>query len=312
MNERLIGRVTSVEGFRVVIRLDDGLKGHHKSGYEDIYEVGKVNSYIILPVGPDRVVAVVTAVKTVDETQLAKDRTAIYLTEAVRYLTATMVGTISNGKYKLGVTVYPTIDGRVWYVTKAELSYIFDEKDEGPIDFSNDYYLPIGESPSFPDFKVKINPDKFFGKHAAILGNTGSGKSCTVASILQSLFEQDYNGENLKHAHIIIFDTNGEYRQAFFGDKAKGVDPPKTLEVINPFYIDKDGLKVPYWFMNYDDFDYLFEPSGGAQAPVLKRAIGMAKSDYSSFLAPGLNEYTQKAIIELLNKYPEEIKKRRT
>ena len=72
---------------------------------------------------------------------------------------------------------------------------------------------------------------KFFSKHAAILGNTGSGKSCTLTSILHSLFEYEYNGKKLNNAHFIIFDTNGEYKQAFFGNIDRNIEPFKEKEL---------------------------------------------------------------------------------
>lgn len=274
INERRIGSVISVDSFRLYIKLDDNLKSLYKSGYEDIYEVAKINSYIIIPIGSERIVAMVTRVRSMDETDFAKDKSAIFLTQAARYLVATMIGTInSKGKYIQGVYNYPVLDNPVWYVTKDNLNSIFDHKNENDqIDFANDFYLPIGSSPSFPDYKIKINPDKFFGKHAAILGNTGSGKSCTVASILQSLFKFNYNSQNLQSAHIIIFDTNGEYKAAFGKDY-------EQLKEVNPFYINKEGLKVPYWFMNYDDCNHLFKPTPGTQEPILKRAITLAKSN---------------------------------
>ncbi len=139
--------------------------------------------------------------------------------------------------------------------------------------------MPIGTSPAFSDYKIKINPDKLFGKHAAILGNTGSGKSCTLASILQTLFAFEYNGSKLGNAHIVIFDTNGEYRSAFQGTEDA---PYKDLQLVNPFHIDKNGMKVPFWFMNFADYDHLFEPTSGTQAPILKRAIGLAKNEEQS------------------------------
>ncbi len=108
-----------------------------------------------------------------------------------------------------------------------------------------------------------------FAKHVAILGNTGSGKSCTLTSILQSMFQYEYNGENLKSSHIVIFDTNGEYKDAFNIEQEN---------IVNPFWINDEGLKIPYWFMNYDDMDYLFEPTTGTQGPILKRALALAKS----------------------------------
>ena len=269
-NERNIGHIVTVDSLSVFVRLDDDLKSLYKSGYEEIYPVARINSYIVIPVGADRIVAIVDRVMNREETDLSKTRGAIFLTESSRYLSATMIGTIENGKYIQGVYNYPILDNPVWYVTRKDLDIIFDQKQKGDsINFNEDYYLPIGSSPAFPDYQVKINPDRMFGKHAAILGNTGSGKSCTLTSILQSLFQYDYNGKKLQSAHIVVFDTNGEYKDAFKIDEKHKV---------NPFYINEDGLKVPYWFMNFDDMDYLFEPTTGTQAPILKRALGLAKS----------------------------------
>ncbi len=303
MSERNIGKVISVDSFRVFIRLEDDLKSLYKSGYEDIYEVARINSYIIIPIGADRIVAMVTSVRAIDETELGKNKEAIFLTKSARYLVATMIGTLENtGRYLQGVYNYPILDNPVWYVTRKDLDSIFDQKEKGKVDFEDDYYLPIGTSPAFSDYKIKINPDKFFGKHAAILGNTGSGKSCTLASILQSLFDFNYNNKKLKNAHVIIFDTNGEYKNAFQGTSNI---PYKNIKEVNPFYIDKKGLKVPFWFMNFADFEFLFDPSANTQTPILKRAISIAKenkeSDMSGIIPRPFIFFLQELLSESLN-----------
>jgi len=312
MSERSIGKVISVDSFRAYIRLDDDLKSLYKSGYEDIFEVARINSYVIVPIGSDKIVAMVTSVRAIDETEIGKNKEAIFLTKSARYLVATMIGTIENsGKYIQGVYNYPILDNPVWYVTSQDLDNIFDQKkkkDSEEINFEEDYYLPIGTSPSFSDYKIKINPDKFFGKHAAILGNTGSGKSCTFASILQSMFDFDYNGKKLRNAHIIIFDTNGEYKQAFQGTKEA---PYKNLGLVNPFNIDKDGMKVPFWFMNFADFDYFFEPTSGTQAPVFKRALGLAKNQKEVEEKPILDKFIERGILGLFDASPDDLKKKK-
>lgn len=273
-NERNIGRIVSVDSLSVYVRLDDDLKSLYKSGYEEIYPVARINSYIIIPVGAERIVAMVNRVMTREETDLSKSSGTIFLTESTRYLSATMVGTIEGRNYIQGVYNYPILDNPVWYVTREDLNIIFDQKEErDKIDYKDDYYLPIGTSPAFPDFQVKINPDRLFGKHAAILGNTGSGKSCTLTALLQSMFQFQYNEEKLKSAHVVIFDTNGEYKDAF---------KLEAKHKVNPFWINEEGIKVPYWFMNYDDMDYLFEPTTGTQGPILKRALALAKSNVSA------------------------------
>ncbi len=281
MSERKIGKVISVDSFRVVVQLDEDLKSLYKSGFNDIYEIARINSYLIIPVGADRIVAIVTRVKIQDETEIEKTTGFITLPKAQRYLVATMIGTIENGKdYLQGVYNYPILDNPAWYVVKGDLDKIFDTAPKAGVDYNKDYFLPIGTSPAFSDYQVKINPDRFFGKHAAILGNTGSGKSCTVASILQSLFGFEYKqGKRLQNAHFIIFDTNGEYKRAFVGEKDNEY---KDKAIVNAICINKEGLKVPFWFMSFDDWEFLFEPSANTQTPILKRAIGLAKNQTTS------------------------------
>ena len=284
MAERKIGKVISIDSFRVVIQLDSDLKSLYKSGFSDIYEIARINSYVIIPVGADRIVALVTRVKVQDETEIEKRSGSITLPKAERYLIATMLGTIEKkgekSKYIQGVYNYPILDNPVWYVLNEDLDAIFDSKEKEEINYSKDFYLPIGSSPAFSEYDIRICPDQLFAKHAAVLGNTGSGKSCTVATLLQTLFRHEFpNDKKLKSAHFIIFDTNGEYKRAFIEEDETTID---FKEQVNTFYISSKDVKVPYWFMNYDDLDYLFQPSALTQAPILKRAVGLAKDDDES------------------------------
>lgn len=128
-NERSIGRVVTVDSLSVYVRLDDDLKSLYKSGYEEIYPVARINSYIIIPVGAERIVAMVNRVMTKEETDLTKSSGAIFLTESNRYLSATMVGTIYRDNYIQGVYNYPILDNPVWYVTRNDLNIIFDQKE---------------------------------------------------------------------------------------------------------------------------------------------------------------------------------------
>lgn len=282
MQDQLIGRVISVDSFRLIIELDTDVKTLYKSGFNDIYEIARINSYVSIPVGAEKIIAMITRVKINDEIEIEKSDSSIMLPKSKRYVIATMIGTINNlYEYVQGVYNFPILDNPVCYLLREDLDIIFDYKSkEEPIDFQKDYFLPIGKSPAFTEFDVKINPDKFLNKHVAVLGNTGSGKSCTIASIIQSMFRGKYqtsNGlEELTNSHIIIFDTNGEYSKAF------QFEEEDLKSRVNTFTITKDGLKVPYWFMNYDDFDYLFEPSPQTQAPIFKSAIGLSKKNTQS------------------------------
>lgn len=138
-NERNIGHIVTVDSFSVFVRLDNDLKSLYKSGFEEIYPVARINSYIVIPVGADKIIAMVNRVMTREETDLTKSSGAIFLTESNRYLSASMVGTIENGKYIQGVYNYPILDNPVWYVTREDLDTIFDQKEKKHIDFKNDF-----------------------------------------------------------------------------------------------------------------------------------------------------------------------------
>lgn len=112
-NERNIGRIVTVDSLSVYVRLDDNLKSLYKSGYEEIYPVARINSYIVIPVGADKIVAMVNRVMTREETDLTKASGTIFFTESNRYLSATMVGTIESGLYIQGVYNYPILDNPV-------------------------------------------------------------------------------------------------------------------------------------------------------------------------------------------------------
>lgn len=316
----VIGRVLSVDNFRVYIKIEEDLRGAYKSGFHDIYEIARINSYLIIPVGADRVVALITRVTMKEEIEFDKNTTSISLPTSARYISATMLGTIAkkgdSEKFIQGVYNFPTLDNPVWYVTEKDLRHIFDDKqDTDKIEFEKDFYLPIGISPAFSDYKVKICPDQFFVKHAAILGNTGSGKSCTFTSIIRNLFRYDYKERKLENAHFVIFDTNGEYKDAFIPEKEifNTLDEltKNELTQINAYYYGgEEKVKVPYWLMNWEDFKALLRPSDGTQAPVLNRAIGLAKNEQEC-LESAILPINLKADIEIiLNCSTDDLKKR--
>jgi len=281
-----IGRVVGVDTAHVTIELNRDLKGLTRSTYEGAQEIGRINSYVIVPVGARRLVAMVTRVFLTEEAELNADRTMVTLPSARRLVKATLIGTLDGKSYSQGVAVFPVLDNPVHLVTREDLNVIFDcQPTESTscqtVDPNRDpgFCVPLGDSPIFEGFQIQINPDSFFGKHAAILGSTGSGKSCTIASLLQSILSLP----EVKQTHFLILDTNGEYRSAFgIHDRSKvGQD---ILEQ-HCLYIPSDPknherLVIPYWFMNSEDFIRLFRAKEGLQSPVLLRALRLSRSKH--------------------------------
>ncbi len=271
-----IGRVVAVDTAQVTIELNPDLKALLRTTYEGAQEVGRINSYVVMPVGARRLVGMITKVVLTEAAELTHDRTMVSLPIAKRLMRATLIGTIDGDRYSQGVTLFPILDNPVFLLTAADLQAIFDQRTAAPPNPERPgYCLDIGHSAVFQDFAVRVDPDAMFGKHLAVLGSTGSGKSCSIASILQAVLAQP----EVKRSHIVILDVNGEYRSAFSG--AAGVGSAGYLYIPSDAREKKDRISIPYWFMNADDFTRLFRASQGVQRPVLLEALRLAKNSAS-------------------------------
>jgi len=269
-----IGRVVAVDTAQVTIELNPDLKALTRSTYEGAQEIGRINSYVILPVGARRLVAMVTRVVLTEEAEIHADRTMVTLPAARRVVKATLIGTIDGRSFTQGVSIFPVLDNPVHLATVADLNLMFDR----PVEIAGakqdpkkpGFCVRVGDSAIFEGYPIQIDPDAFFGKHAAVLGSTGSGKSCTIASLIQSILERD----EIRRTRFVILDTNGEYRSAFAsdsnGDNWKCLYLPSERQ-------STERVVIPYWFLNADDFTRLFRAAPGVQRPVLLDAITLAR-----------------------------------
>ena len=127
--------------------------------------------------------------------------------------TLKQVGKIEKKEYQLerGVYSFPSVGDSVILPSDSQLKSIVENKEKNA-------NVKIGIAPIAGNANVKINPDKLFGRHIAILGNTGSGKSCSVAGVIRWSLEEASkkleDGESL-NTRFIILDPNGEYTDAF-------------------------------------------------------------------------------------------------
>lgn len=277
--EHEVGRVVAVDTAQVTVELNRDLKALTRSTYEGTIEVGQINSYIVIPVGSRRIVGMVTKVVMNEESELQADKTMVSLPSTRRLMKATMIGSIDEDRFRQGISLFPVLDSKVFLTTKADLDAIFGRgRAGGEIDPEDPgYCIPIGKSVVFPDYPIYIDPDAFFGKHVAIIGSTGSGKSCSIATILQSVISR----EEVKRTRIVILDTNGEYRAAL-QKRQGGESYVSAIPNRHSLYIPTDPsasnrLTIPYWFMDSDDFVRLFRAAPGVQRPALLNALSSAR-----------------------------------
>ena len=177
-----------------------------------------------------------------------------------------LLGEMNNGKFIPGVIRKPSFGASVSLLAKEKVPQII-----GMEQYIENEHLYIGQSAVYPDIKVGVKINDFFANHFAIFGNTGSGKSCGVARIIQNLFMKErfipYK------ASIFIFDAYGEYHAAF-KDLCK-VRPQVNLKVYttNATSMDSEIIKIPLWLLGVDDIALLLGADKPSQIPTIENAL---------------------------------------
>lgn len=169
-------------------------------------------------------------------------------------------------KFQRGSESFPSIGSAILLPTDLQLKSI--------VESGNNRRVIIGQSPLANNANVAVDPDRLFGRHIAVLGNTGSGKSCSVAGLIQWSLEAAMESENRPNARFIVLDPNGEYTRALGPDsKFKG----------RVFKVEaKEGenqLQVPSWFWNSAEWASFTQASPKAQLPLLKRSLRAMRNE---------------------------------
>ncbi|GAA0207542.1 ATP-binding protein [Glutamicibacter creatinolyticus] len=259
----VIGRVSLVQSTIIRVSLDIGSKGFTKVGPDGLQTVGVVNSYITAPAGAHRVVAIVTGVSIIRGNGSESGRDLLSEDDQAEYeLEAAVVGRFEGEKFRSGLTAYPSLHAPVRTATPIEVKNIFLPKDV--------LSLRLGSSVVAAEQDVYLDANLLLGHHCAVVGSTGSGKSCTVTALIDGLLDHD-----IPSGHIVIFDINGEYAKSFATDTPRG-RKCRTL-ILGPEPGTQSGLFLPHWFMNNEEHLSLFRASEGVQAPVIQRAVADAR-----------------------------------
>ena len=177
------------------------------------------------------------------------------------------LGEYINGKYVNGVLRKPLLTSKIRMINQAELMELVGTYDESS--------FVLGESAIYKGFKICPNINNLFSNHLAIFGNSGSGKSCGVARIIQNIFNSKFNVQY--NANLFIFDSFGEYKNAF--GKLNEINPNYCYKFIttNPQDNTDIPLSIPVNLLTLDDFALLFQASDHAQLPIIEHTIKLAK-----------------------------------
>lgn len=160
------------------------------------------------------------------------------------------LGTSNEGKFKRAINTYPEINSEVYRADESAMQMIMHAISSKT---TNGNHLKIGHFASNRDVEAILDGNRFFQRHACIVGSTGSGKSYTVAGILEK-------ADKLPHANMIVFDLHGEYNQLSYADQIKICDEP-------------GGLHIPLWFFNYEEIHSLFVESSEGTSTNQRAAV---------------------------------------
>lgn len=171
--------------------------------------------------------------------------------------------------------------GGVNLPSPTEPAYLPDDETINAIFSSNDNFsFCVGHLSNNQTVSYFVDGNRFFGKHIAVVGSTGSGKSCAVARLLQNIMKinggHNQNAGQLKNAHVIIFDIHSEYKSAFTLDEQ---------EQFNLNCLDVEKLCLPYWLMNAQELEALFiesnEMNSHNQISQFKKAVILSKEKHN-------------------------------
>ena len=246
-SERM-GRIVAVTGAHAIILLDvsDGF-------FDETVKGAEIGTLMKVETPTSITLALISALSSPTPTHNSSEK-------ELRIVEVEFIGELpkdENGQpksFRRGVSSYPSLGDLVYRATRTELAmaYACDAESAVRVGF-------IQQDPTIP---AMIKVDEMLGKHFAILGTTGTGKSCTVALILRRILEKN------PQAHILLLDVHREYAQSFKG----------MSEIITP-----DNMALPFWLLNFDEAVEIIigqQANRDADVEVLREIIPIAKARY--------------------------------
>ena len=202
------------------------------------------------------------------------------------------LGEFIDGRFYSGIIRRPTLSSMIRIINKQELGELVGDNDSRT--------MILGLSPLYNNYPIKVNINEMFSNHMAIFGNTGSGKTCGVARIIQNFF-------NMKdkipfNSNIFIFNNTSEYDAAF--RNIHSINNNFNYKLYTTDKTDSSGnqIKIPLWIMDVDDYANLLDITDYFQINIIEKMLSLvsvfARNDEESIRYK--NHLIAKAIISVL------------
>ena len=283
--DRVIGHVIGVEGVTITVELEPDVKSAARSYIDGIEMAILINAFVTFELGGGQeAIGIITKLSSRQAFEAYKHDLNLELVRPMRLAWVQLLGTINEvknvekTKFSPGVSELPTLDTKALIPDDKILKIILEEapkmnrpSSHPPKDEEYDSHLRLGIASGLKAQSVNASFNDTLSRPLAILGNTGAGKSWTIAHILQTI-EKSLKLNHIKQkAKVFVFDINGEYSEAL------NLSEPNNGKQPNKVYVNGKEFGVPVWLWNLYEINHLFRTSEQAQEPVLNRLILDAK-----------------------------------
>ncbi|MBB5704082.1 hypothetical protein FHS76_003997 [Ochrobactrum daejeonense] len=303
-NPRLIGHIVSVQGFRVKVELLPETRSALRATLDGVQVAIAINAYLTFSLGAgETVIGIITDLEARESFDPSSgDDLSLELMKPRRIASVQLLGTIEHAddepSFSPGISVLPTLDTPAEIGSPDILRAIFEtpprrNRPEGYDDKDFDYDLKIGFPTGQARNVVRASYNDLFSRPLAIVGNTGSGKSFSVSSLIQKAMKA-LDGA-AQEPHVFILDINGEYAKAFPATMAETRLPDRI-------YLNGREFSLPLWFLNAEEICAWLSASEQTQEPVLKDWWAIAKGGNATAAASlGSLQNAMSALDQLLS-----------
>ena len=181
------------------------------------------------------------------------------------HMTINIVGEMKDGNFTPGASAKPSFKSLVRLIKTEELAVLLGEQ------MTKHGQTNFGTSNVYEGYRINVSINDFFSNHFAILGNSGAGKSCSVASILQKLFTSSPTPPI--NANLFFFDAYGEYTNAFSSLHDKNPALNYKSYTTNLEFPEAEVLRIPVWLLDVDDLALLLDVTTPTQLPILEKTL---------------------------------------
>lgn len=240
-NPTHIGRVESVSGNSVTIKMASNYPSNMPIVDGTVYRIGQIGSFLKIPLGYANLYGIITqaGVLAMPDSLLLAYKENPSIADGQHWLRMVLVGEQMGATFERGVLQSPTSGDQVHLVTNDDLRVVYGG-------YSDQSSIVIGNQSASESLAAQLDMDKLIARHCAILGATGSGKSNAVSVVVKAIAEKPFPS-----ARVLMIDPHGEYASSLAGKC-------RVFRVGANANNGEEDLCVPFWALPFKELIAIF------------------------------------------------------